>query len=245
MDRQERLNHIIRILQDLSLNSMDLKARFPGVSSRTIERDLEQLAQEGRIHQVRRDRSRNPTWETCERAPTIEVRWMNGRTAAAIKLMENCLDCILPSALLDDMQPLFSRADNALKQAHNREYASWLGKIRIKPSIKEGKNAEAASKHLGLLQEALLNNSAISIMRHSASQPMLPVVHPQGLLFSREGVHLVGIEEKGKLPFQLNIHDIADVCILDQPATSPANFDLDSCLAGITGVKSIMETSGV
>ncbi|MGB4344659.1 MAG: hypothetical protein WBJ03_13720 [Moraxellaceae bacterium] len=61
MDRQERLNHIIRILQDLSLNSMDLKARFPGVSPRTIERDLEQLAQEGRIHQVRHNRSRNPT----------------------------------------------------------------------------------------------------------------------------------------------------------------------------------------
>lgn len=82
MDRQERLNHIIRLLQDLTLSSMDIKARFPGVTPRTIERDLEQLAQEGRIHQIRPDRSRNPTWETCERAPTIEVRWMNGRTAA-------------------------------------------------------------------------------------------------------------------------------------------------------------------
>lgn len=170
---------------------------------------------------------------------------MNGRTAAAIKLMENCLDCILPSALLDDLQPLFNRADNALKQAHNREYASWLGKIRIKPSIKEGENADVASKHLGLLQEALLNNSAISIVRHNPSQSLLPIVHPQGLLFSREGVHLVAIEEKEKLPFQLNIHDIADVRILNQAATSPANFDLDSCLAGITGVKAVLETSSV
>ncbi|HEX5635909.1 MAG TPA: WYL domain-containing protein, partial [Gammaproteobacteria bacterium] len=99
--------------------------------------------------------------------------------------------------------------------------------------------------HLGLLQEALLNNSAISIMRHSTSPSMLAVVHPQGLLFSREGVHLVAIAEEGKLPFQLNIHDIADVRILDQPASSPANFDLDSCLAGITGVKSVLEPSSV
>ena len=104
MDRQERLTHIIHLLQDLSLNSMEMKARFPGVSPRTIERDLEQLAQEGRIHQVRRDRSRNPTWETSERAPTIEVRWMNGRTAAAVKLMEGCLS--EPPRVSRRLQPL-------------------------------------------------------------------------------------------------------------------------------------------
>lgn len=234
MDRQERLTYIIRLLQDLSLNSMEIKARFPGVSPRTIERDLEQLSLEGRIHQVKRDRSRNPTWETSERAPTIEVRWMNGRTAAAVKLMETCLDCMLPTALFQDLQPLFIRAEQALKQAHNREYATWLSKIRIKPSIKEGNNAESASRHLGLLQEALLKNSAISITRHN-SPITLPVVHPQGLLFSREGVHLVAMKGEADVPFHISVHDIADITLLDHPSVSPDNFDLDGCLAGITG----------
>lgn len=228
MDRQERLTYIIRLLQDMSLNSMEIKARFPGVSPRTIERDLEQLAQEGRIHQVRRDRSRNPTWETGERAPTIEVRWMNGRTAAAIKVMESCLDCMLPSTLLQDLQPLFSRADTALKQAHNREYANWLQKIRIKPSLKDH-DAETTSKHLGIIQEALLKNLAILVTEHRDNTPRAHrTIHPQGLLFSRAGVHLVAIDEtlQGS-PLQICIHNIADVELLDQPASTPAGFNLD------------------
>jgi hypothetical protein len=155
MDRQERLTHIIHLLQDLSLNSMEMKARFPGVSPRTIERDLEQLAQEGRIHQVRRDRSRNPTWETSERAPTIEVRWMNGRTAAAVKLMEGCLSCILPNQVLQDLQPLFERAESTLKQSQNREYAEWTRKIHIWPTIKEKNTSEPprVSRRLQPLRE--------------------------------------------------------------------------------------------
>jgi hypothetical protein len=191
MDKQERLTHIVHLLQDLSLSSMEIKARFPGVTPRTIERDLEQLAQEGRIHQVRRNRSRNPIWETGERAPTIEVRWMNGRTAAAIKLVEGCLACILPSHVLQDLAPLFERADAALKQTHNREYASWIRKIHIWPAVKEKNSGNPAIARLGIIQEALLQNKTLQLAwAHPLPSSHGQRVHPQGLVFSREGVHL-------------------------------------------------------
>lgn len=229
MDRQERLTYIIRLLQDISLNSMEIKARFPGVSPRTIERDLEQLAQEGRIHQVRRDRSRNPTWETGERAPTIEVRWMNGRTAAAIKVMESCLATILPNTLLQDLHPLFSRADTALRQAHNREYANWLQKIRIRPSLTEHENAALASHHLGIIQEALLKSQAIHVIERPDNTTVIRrTIHPQGLLFSRAGAHLIATDDAMHgIPLQICIHDIVEVELLDQPASTPVGFNLD------------------
>ncbi|HEX4938529.1 MAG TPA: WYL domain-containing protein, partial [Candidatus Kapabacteria bacterium] len=232
MDRQERLTYIIRLLQDMSLNSMEIKARFPGVSPRTIERDLEQLAQEGRIHQVRRDRSRNPTWETGERAPTIEVRWMNGRTAAAIKVMESCLATILPNTLLQDLRPLFSRADIALKQAHNREYANWLQKIRIRPSLKEDENADVTSRHLGIIQEALLKSQAIHVTERPDSMTAISrTIHPQGLLFSRSGAHLIATDDAAHdIPLQICIQDISEVELLDQPSNTPAGFNLDHWL---------------
>lgn len=232
MDRQERLTHIIRLLQDLSLNSMEIKARFPGVSPRTIERDLEQLAQEGRIHQVRRDRSRNPSWETSERAPTIEVRWMNGRTAAAIKLMEHCLACILPSHVLQDMNPLFERAESALKQAHNREYAAWMRKIRIWPAVKEKNNGNPAIAHLGEIQEALLQNKTLLLVLEQ--QPLSPGnrVHPQGLVFSRDGIHLLATADESHETMRINLHEIVHVKLEDRPAITPTTFDLDTIIQG-------------
>lgn len=231
MDRQERLTHIVRILQDLSLNSMEIKARFPGVSPRTIERHLEQLAQEGRIHQVRRDRSRNPTWETGERAPTIEVRWMNGRTAAAIKLMEGCLGCILPSHMLQDLHPLFERAETALKQAHNREYAAWMNKIRIWPIVRELNNGNPAIAHLGEIQEALLQKKALQLtLSHAPSSASSQRVHPQGLVFSRDGIHLFATTDDNHEAVRINLHDIAHAQLEDVPVVTPTAFDLDAIL---------------
>lgn len=231
MDRQERLTHIIRLLQDLSLNSMEIKARFPGVSPRTIERDLEQLAQEGRIHQVRRDRSRNPTWETSERAPTIEVRWMNGRTAAAVKLMESCLSCILPNHVLQDLHPLFDRADHALKQAHNRDYATWMRKIKIWPTVKEKNNGNPAISHLGEIQEALLQNRTLQLAWGAQRpSPASRRVHPQGLVFSRDGIHLLATTNENQDAVRINLHEITHAQLEDSPVITPANFDLDAIL---------------
>lgn len=240
MDRQERLTHIIRLLQDLSLTSMEIKARFSGVSPRTIERDLEQLAQEGRIHQVRRDRSRNPSWETGERAPTIEVRWMNGRTAAAVKMMEGCLSCLLPPALLKDLHPLFLRADHALQQAHNREYAEWLRKIRIWPIVKEENDGRPAIDHLREIQEALLRNRAIALALKGGDMPHSPRrLHPQGLLFSREGIHLFVAENHDTEPLKISLHDIHDVRMLDEPAKTHETFEMDAITKGsfLTGAE--------
>ena len=231
MDRQERLTHIIHLLQDLSLNSMEMKARFPGVSPRTIERDLEQLAQEGRIHQVSRERSRNPTWETSERAPTIEVRWMNGRTAAAVRLMEGCLSCILPNQVLQDLQPLFERAENTLKQAQNHEYATWTRKIHIWPTIKEKNTSSAAIVHLETIQEALLNNKTLQLtLVPSFSVAANRRIHPQGLVFSPEGMHLLATSHDDHHVMRINLNDIRDVQLENVQATTPATFDLDAII---------------
>jgi predicted DNA-binding transcriptional regulator YafY len=231
MDRQERLNHIIRLLQDLTLSSMDIKARFPGVTPRTIERDLEQLAQEGRIHQIRPDRSRNPTWETCERAPTIEVRWMNGRTAAAIKLMEQCLAFILPTYVLQDLHPLFDRAEAALKHTHNREYASWVHKIRIWPAVREKNDGNPMIANIGTLQEALLKGKTVHITRGlPASDASHERIHPQGLVFSRAGVHLLATTDLHQSTIQINLHDIIHVSVDEKPAITPSTFDLEELI---------------
>ncbi len=231
MDRQERLTQIIRLLQDFSLNSMEIKARFPAVSPRTVERDLEQLAQEGRIHQVRRDRSRNPTWETSERAPTIEVRWMNGRTAAAIKLLENCLTCVLPGQMISDLHPLFERADMALKQAHNREYASWVRKIRIWPTVKEINNGQPALEHLGTIQQALLEQRALQLALAAPAPSATPLrYHPQGLTFSRDGFHLFASTDDSHEPLRINLQDIRHARLDSMPAIPSTTFDLDALL---------------
>lgn len=210
MDRRERLNQIIRMLQESSRSSLDSKARFPRVSARTIERDIEQLALEGRIQPDSEARSRNPQWEAREAIPAIEVKWMSGRAAAAIKLMQGCVSTLLPETFIKDLQPLFLKADHALRQAHNREYADTLhGDAPV--SGGSGQLPPEAIRYLVSLKQAIQQQQLVSLSfccEHGSTETTLADAMPRALLMERGGISLLAGHHAHDEPLKINLNAI-------------------------------------
>lgn len=228
MERRERLNLIIRMLQEQPRSSLEIKARFPRVSARSIERDIEQLALEGRIQQVSQDRSRNPQWQTSEHIPAIEVRWMSGRAAAAIKLMQNCVSQVLPPAFAGDLQPLFLKADHALRQAHNKEYARELKAVML-PAEDSGGMALTAIDHLVTLRDAIKTRRQVTLdflPDGEREARRLEHASPLGLLMDEKCIHLVAIHAGYPTPLKISLKSVAAVELHEIPAHIPAAFDL-------------------
>lgn len=224
MDRRERLNQIIRLLQETPRSSLDIKARFPRVSARTIERDIEQLALEGRIQPDSQCRSRNPLWEAHEAIPAIEVKWMSGRAAAAIKAMQGCVSLLLPETFNSDLQPLFLKADHALRQAHNREYAEAL-QGNAPTQLGDGPLPPDAIRHLMSLKLAIQRQQTVSLrIRRDADsdETLLADVTPLGLLMEANSISLLATHHAHAQPLTINLNAIRGLEKQDGALRSPA-----------------------
>lgn len=229
MERRERLNQIIRMLQESPRSSLAIKARFPRISPRTIERDIEQLALEGRIQPASGDRSRNQVWQARETIPAIEVKWMSGRAAAAIKLMQGCVSTLLPESFIDDLQPLFVKADHALRQAHNREYAEALHEPGGTGSHDSPLSPEAI-RHLVHLKQAIQRKQAISLhFRRDTDQEdkHLAGASPLGLLMDDGGINLLAAHQAYPAPLRISLHAIRGLELHDRAGTLPAGLNLE------------------
>lgn len=228
MDRRDRLNLIIRLLQEQPRSSLEIKARFPRVSARSVERDIEQLALEGRIEPASQDRSRNPLWQSSENIPAIEVKWMSGRAAAAVKLMQNCMAHLLPPAFAADLQPLFLKADHALRQAHNKEYARELQTVTL-PDDSGGAIALDAIEHLVALRDAIRQRRRVSLRLHRGehlAEDRLDQASPLGLLMDEQCINLVAAHGSYPTPLKISLRAIRGVELHDIPSEVPAAFDL-------------------
>lgn len=219
MDRRERLNLIIRLLQEQPRSSLDIKTRFARISARTIERDIEQLALEGRIQPVSRERSRNPVWQTSESIPSIEVKWMSGRAAAAIKFMQGCVSTLLPPSFVIDLQPLFLKAEHALRQAHNREYAQAL-----RGGDGSGDNANLPPEvisHLVALKQAIQDRLPVSLRYRNAGdddEARLEGASPIGLLMDAQGINLLASHPSSPAPLCISLPAIRGVELVAREA---------------------------
>lgn len=222
MERRDRLNQIIRMLQESPRASLAIKARFPRISPRTIERDIEQLALEGRIQPVSGDRSRNQVWQARESIPAIEVKWMSGRAASAIKLMQGCVSTLLPESFIDDLQPLFVKADHALRQAHNREYAEAL---HVEGQAPAARLTPELIHHVVLLKQALQRQLATTVRYSQDSrEQVLDRARPVGLLMDGSHIHLLITHDTQPAPLKIRLDAIRGVQLHDAPAPTGADL---------------------
>lgn len=229
MERRERLNQIIRMVQESPRSSLDIKARFPSSSPRTIERDIEQLALEGRIQPASLDRSRNPVWQAREAIPAIEVKWMSGRAAAAIKLMQGCVSTLLPDSFVQDLQPLFLKADHALRQAHNREYAEALQGQGGMEDHAPPMSPDVISQ-LVQLKQAIQRKQAISLRfcrDPDAAEMHLTGVCPLGLFMDGHGFSLLAVPQDASAPLRISLHAIRSLELQDAPGVVPDSLTLE------------------
>jgi len=84
---------------------------------------------------------------------------------------------------------------------------------------------------LETIQEALLNNKTLQLtLVPSFSVAANRRIHPQGLVFSPEGMHLLATSHDDHHVMRINLNDIRDVQLENVQATTPATFDLDAII---------------
>lgn len=214
-----------------------LKSSGFDVSLRTIQRDLNQLAERFPIE----SNGETPQgWRWRDDAPQQALPQMSMSQAVVFSLVEQNLRQLLPPSFLQEMSPWFTMARSQL--AGNYQTGKWLENIRILPATQPLIGPEIDSKAQDSIYEALLQRrriEAIYASRDSDSTKDAKRYTLNPLALIQRGVVLYLIctkvdkhnpdTEKNIRMFAL--HRFLSSKILAQPSIPPEGFDLNQYVA--------------
>lgn len=219
----------------------DLQKEGIDVSLRTIQRDLNQLAERFPIE----SNQNNPQgWRWQHNAPIQSLPHMSSSQAVTFMMVEEHLQHLLPPSLLAEIQPWFELARKNLQ--HQTQSSQWLNKVKIIPATQPliPPSIDADAQHAiyeAVLQQKVLRADYCS--RHS-QQLKSYTLNPVALVQRGAVIYLICTRHDGDpnqiLTFALHRFQSADV--LDLPANLPKNFDLDTYIeSGTLGFRLSME----
>ena len=150
-----------------------------------------------------------------------------------LRLAEEQMKYLLPSAVMESLRPLFDRAREAMKESPVGDPAAgWLKKVATVP----GKLAVMPSKILprifSAVSKALWNNTKLDIeYENSSGDVKTGTVSPLGLVQQDERTYLVCVFEGFKDVRHLALHRLRSAETLPFVADRPEDFELDTYVA--------------
>lgn len=214
-----------------------LKTAGFDVSLRTIQRDLNQLAERFPIE----SNGETPQgWRWRDDAPQQALPQMSMSQAVVFSLVEQNLRQLLPPSFLQEMSPWFTMARSQL--AGNYQTGKWLENIRILPATQPLIGPEIDSKAQDSIYEALLQRrriEAVYLSRGSDSPDDAKryILNPLALI--QRGVVLYLIctkvddsESQSADDIRMfALHRFISSKMLSQPSMPPEGFDLNQYVA--------------
>ena len=200
------------------------------VTTRTIQRDLEELA---RIFPIAcNDKSPPFGWHWLPGA-RIDFPGMELAEAASLGLLENILRQLVPPALLEALDGRFGQAREKLRALTHNRYAKWSDLVRY---ITPGMTFMPPAIHpeiMRTVQDALLRQRQLKVVYVSAgaTSPKDLLLHPIALL--QQGVRpylLADTFDYGQLRLYA-LQRIRGATVADDRAKRPPAFSLDAYLA--------------
>ena len=199
------------------------------ISLRTVQRDLNALAKRFPIEK----NNANPQgWRWKEDAPLQSLPHMNLSQAVAFNMVEANLTQLLPPAILDELFPWFDLARRQLK--NSKVTHSWLDRVRIEPATQP-----LIAPHIDLqskdnIYHALFYQLQIraNYTRSTQPHPSEYVLNPIAIIQRGVVIYLLATrtDDRDEVIRTFALHRFSEVEILDTPARTPANFELDSFL---------------
>lgn len=216
--------------------SLQNKLKHAGfdISLRTIQRDLNQLAERFPIE----NNGENPQgWRWTDEAPQQNLPQMSLSEAVAFHLVEENLRQILPSSFLQEMRPWFSMAKSQL--AGNEKTGRWLNSIRIVPATQPLIGPSVRANVQDVIYEGLMQGKQITASYRPASKELNSTdnlkrykLNPIALV--QRGVVLYLISTKADAPddgYRMFALHRFESCTLQTAASSiPDDFNLDDYL---------------
>lgn len=207
-------------------------ADFP-VTSRTVQRDLNELACVFPL--VADDRDKPYGWSWQRDAASFDLPGLSVPEALALALVEQHLRNHLPPSTIDALQPHFQSAARALSSADRPSMSrAWLDKVRSvapqQPLQAPAMNDECQRTiYLALMKDLQLK---LHYKKRDASEATVyDAVHPLAIVQRGGLIYLVCMFGGYEDVRTIALHRVERAEMLYQPARSKGGFNLDSYIA--------------
>ena len=204
------------------------------VSVRTVQRDLKELSEIFPI-ELNDKNPRDYGWRWMKGA-NLDIPGMSVSEALAMRLVEIHLKQLLPAAMLDGLQGVFSLAQTKLdkvEKQNNNPSRDWLNKVRVVPPAQPLLPPVVNQEIQANLYQALLKNRQITANYQpmSSDQPKEYLLHPLGLIMRGAVAYLVASAWDYAEVQLYALHRFSKVEIMNTTAKVPEGFSLDKAIA--------------
>lgn len=207
------------------------------ISIRTIQRDLNQLAERFPIES---NRETPQGWRWQADAPIQSLPHMNSTQAMTFMMVEEHLKHLLPPSLLGEMRPWFDLARRSLSSEHNN-VRQWVNRVRIVPATQplippSVDPAAQQSIYEALLQDRQLRVSYKARAHHGEDK--VYTLNPLALVQRGPIIYLICTRNDKSDIRQFALHRFSYATVLESRSMHPVNFNIDDYLStGALGFK--------
>jgi predicted DNA-binding transcriptional regulator YafY len=194
-------------------------------TERTIQRDLQALSAAFPLECD--DKSKPHGWRWHPATPASNLPGLSLSESLAFQMLEKFGVDLLPASIVSQLQNYFVAARAQLAQEVGPVSAkNWLKKIRSVPPSQPLLPATVSVDVLKAVHSALMQERCLRI-RYRSPKAKDHVLHPLGLVQHGHCFYLVVNFDGYPDVRLLAVHRIREAAVLDQPARSPVDFDLD------------------
>lgn len=201
------------------------------VTKRTVERDLNELSR--LFGFTCNDKGMPYGWHWVEGA-SLNIPGVSLGDALSLRLVEDQLRPLLPSALLRALEPRLQQARDKLAElAPSNAQARWAGKVRTVPASLPLLPPQVMPGVLDAIQEALLGDRQVQVhyQRAGETEATLYTLHPLALVQRGPVSYLVATAFDYHDIRTYAVHRMRSAEVLEQAAQASTGFDLDAHIA--------------
>ena len=210
------------------------------VSKRQVERDLSALMESFPIDC---NNASSPFGWRWAREASLHLPGPSLPEALSLRLVDQMLRPMLPSAVLEPLEPLLRMAATKLESAQDAPLARWADKVRTVPPALPLLAPHVEPEALEAVQRGLLQERQLQVLywpvESAEAYPL--TLHPLGLVQRGPVAYLVATAFEYEDLRLYALHRFTVATLSDAPARRPEGFNLDAYIA--TGALQFINTS--
>ena len=195
------------------------------ISLRTIQRDLNQIAQRFPIES---NKTVPQGWRWRSDAPIQSLPHMTSSQAVTFMMVEEHLKHLLPPSLIDEMNPWFDLARRSLSTQNN--VRQWINRVRIVPASQPVIPPLVERQAQQSIYEGLLQDKQIECVYRSRGhqgEEKIYTLNPLGLVQKGAIIYLICTRHDKTEVQTFALHRFKSATVLDTRALHPVQFDID------------------
>lgn len=195
------------------------------VSLRTVQRDLNQLAQR---FPIENNKETPQGWRWRANAPLQSLPHMTSSQAVTFMMVEEHLKHLLPPSLIEEMNPWFDLARHSLSSQNNAR--QWINRVRIVPASQPLIPPTVDKQAQQGIYEGLLQDKQIECLyraRIHQAESKTYILNPLGLVQKGAVIYLI-CTRQGQSDVQIfALHRFQSTKVLESRALHPIHFNID------------------